>query len=80
MRAEVIADNPARRMELVPGRRPHAQVWTPQWVARWKATGLRPAVAVWTTPQLAEFLEYVADDDPLYPLWWLGGPARPAAW
>jgi integrase len=27
-------------------------------------------VAVWTTVQLALFLQFVADD-PLYPLWWL---------
>jgi integrase len=32
--------------------------------------GQRPAVAVWTTEYLTEFLEYVREDA-LYPLWWL---------
>lgn len=31
-------------------------VWTPDVVAAWEAFGIRPAVAVWTPTQLAEFL------------------------
>jgi integrase len=70
VRVGVLADNPSRRVEVVAGRRPHGQVWTDLWVGRWKATGLRPAVAVWTVTQLAEFLTFVTDD-PLFALWWL---------
>ncbi|MFG2043912.1 site-specific integrase [Dactylosporangium sp. NPDC048998] len=45
-------------------------VWTQARVEQWRTDGHRPAVAVWTTTQLTEFLDTVTDD-PLYPLWWL---------
>lgn len=50
--------------------RTRALVWTTGRVADWQATGLRPAVAVWTAAQLAAFLDFVRDDR-LYALWWL---------
>ncbi|MEV8504588.1 site-specific integrase [Actinoplanes sp. NPDC051475] len=70
IRDGLITDNPARRVELPTSRRPHALVWTEHRVAQWRSDGQRPPVAVWTPSQLAEFLEFAADD-PLYPLWWL---------
>ncbi|MET9252081.1 site-specific integrase [Nonomuraea sp. NPDC003709] len=39
-------------------------------MAAWRRTGERPAVAVWTVEQLAEFLAFVRDDR-LFALWWL---------
>lgn len=36
----------------------------------WQATGIRPTVAVWTTAQLAVFLDSMREDR-LYALWWL---------
>jgi integrase len=39
-------------------------------VALWQRTGERPAVAVWTAEQLAEFLEFVREDH-LFALWWV---------
>ncbi|MEV8517421.1 hypothetical protein [Dactylosporangium sp. NPDC051484] len=70
IRDGMVTDNPARRVEIPPTRRPHAVVWNPARVEQWRTAGTRPAVAVWTTAQLTEFLDAVADD-PLYPLWWL---------
>ncbi|MGI5246044.1 hypothetical protein [Dactylosporangium sp. CA-139066] len=70
IRDGMVIDNPARRVEMPTARRPHAVVWTPGRVQQWRADGHRPAVAVWTTAQLAWFLDTVADD-PLLPLWWL---------
>ncbi|RAO02171.1 Tyrosine recombinase XerC-like [Micromonospora noduli] len=69
-REGLIEDNPAARMELPPRERPQPQPWTEARIAEWKATGERPVVAIWTTAQLANFLDYVRDDT-LYPLWWL---------
>ncbi|WP_336215014.1 tyrosine-type recombinase/integrase [Nonomuraea sp. LPB2021202275-12-8] len=66
IREGLIDTNPARRLRLPRTRRPHAQVWT----RSRQATGQRPAVAVWTTEHLTEFLDYVRADT-LYPLWWL---------
>ena len=37
---------PAHLVELPPGRRPRAVVWTEARVAHWRATGERPPVAV----------------------------------
>jgi integrase len=36
-------------------------VWTPRRVKEWKRTGVRPAVAVWTPAQTAQFLDYISD-------------------
>jgi hypothetical protein len=55
-----LTDNPARYVQLPVHRRPKAVVWTEELIARWKATGERPAVAVWTAPQVACFLTGVA--------------------
>jgi hypothetical protein len=45
-------------------------VWTDGRIDEWRASGVRPSVAVWTPAQLTEFLDYVKDDR-LYALWWL---------
>jgi hypothetical protein len=45
-------------------------VWTDGRVAEWQATGIRPAVAVWTSGHLAVFLDTVTADQ-LFALWWL---------
>jgi integrase len=55
-REGLIAANPARQVRLPRTRRPQAVVWLPDVVAAWEAFGIRPAVAVWTPTQLAEFL------------------------
>ncbi len=60
-RSELITDNPARRAELPPTRRPRAVVWTPARVEQWQRTGERPAVAVWTAAQTAQFLRSIQD-------------------
>ena len=65
IREGLVVDNPARRVEMPSGRRPHAVVWTDGRVEQWRTDGARPAVAVWTPNQLATFLDTVADD-PLY--------------
>jgi integrase len=70
VREGVIADNPARRLELPSYRKPHARVWTDGRVQEWQATGVRPAVAVWTATHLAAFLDTVTADR-LFALWWL---------
>ena len=70
IRDGMVADNPARRVEMPVARRPHAMVWAEGRVQQWRADGHRPAVAVWTTAQLTRFLDAVADD-PLFALWWL---------
>jgi integrase len=63
--------NPASFVELPSGARPKAQVWTPQRVARWQATGEIPSkVMVWTPDQTAQFLNH-ATGDRLYPLFHL---------
>lgn len=65
VREQLIADNPARGVQLPPARRPHPAVWTGARVAAWRATGQRPAVAVWTAAQTAQFLRGIYSD-PLY--------------
>jgi integrase len=70
IRDGLLRDNPARFVELPTPRRPQAQVWTDQRVQAWRRTGQRFSVAVWTTRQLASFLEFVANDR-LYAMWWL---------
>jgi integrase len=61
VREKLIADNPARYLQLPPARRPHAVVWTPRRVKEWRRTGVRPAVAVWTPAQTAQFLDFISD-------------------
>jgi integrase len=68
LREDVITDNPARGLRLPSPRHIHPVVWTPRRVAAWRRTGERPAVAVWTVEQLAEFLTFVRNDR-LYALW-----------
>jgi integrase len=72
VREGLLVSNPARHIEVTGYRRPHAQVWTDNRVAEWRATGQRPAVAVWTAEHLATFLSAVVGDS-LYALWWLIG-------
>jgi site-specific recombinase XerD len=54
IRDGMVTDNPARRVEIPAGRRPHAVVWTDGRVDEWRDSGTRPSVAVWTPTQLAE--------------------------
>jgi len=70
VRDGVIADNPARHVELPRNPRPRPVVWTSARVAAWRATGARPRIAVWGLATLAEFLQAVRDDY-LFALWWL---------
>ena len=56
VRKKLIPDNPVRYLKLPPARTPHAVVWTPRQVKEWKRTGVRPAMAVWTPAQTAQFL------------------------
>jgi len=70
IREGLLIDNPARHVELANPHRPHPVVWTQRRVDAWRQTGARPAVAVWTARQLAEFLHHI-DGDRLYALWWL---------
>jgi len=60
VRRGLIAGNPASRAELPRARRPRAVVWTPARVEHWQRTGERPAVAVWTAVQTAQFLHAIA--------------------
>jgi site-specific recombinase XerD len=55
IREGMVVDNPACRVEMPLGRRPHAVVWTDARVGQWHEDGRRPTVAVWTTAQLTEF-------------------------
>ena len=61
VRRGLITDNPASRAELPRARRPRAVVWTPARVEHWQRTGERPAVAVWTAAQTAQFLHAIED-------------------
>lgn len=70
VREGLLDANPIRHLEVPSYRKPHAQVWTPARVAEWRATGQRRAVAVWTAPHLAAFLDAVTTDR-LFALWWL---------
>lgn len=63
------AFNPATHVELLPGTKPKALIWTDERIARWKETGEKPSpVMVWTPEQTAAFLDFVAEDR-LYLLW-----------
>ena len=61
IRQGVITDNPASLVELPGTRRPRAVVWTASRVEHWRQTGERPAVAVWTAAQTAEFLHAIRE-------------------
>ncbi|GAV38308.1 site-specific integrase [Streptomyces acidiscabies] len=63
------AFNPAAHVELLPGTKPKALIWTDERIARWKETGEKPSpVMVWTPEQAGIFLDFVAEDR-LYLLW-----------
>ncbi|WP_158578955.1 tyrosine-type recombinase/integrase [Spongiactinospora rosea] len=70
IREGLLQANPARLVRLPSPRRPYPVVWTDRRIAAWQCSGERPAVAVWTTQHLAEFLDFVRSDR-LYPMWWL---------
>jgi hypothetical protein len=61
IRHGLISDNPATRIELPGARRPREVVWTQSRIEHWRRTGERPAVAVWTATQTAEFLHGIED-------------------
>jgi integrase len=51
-------NNPAQWVELDPGKRPKAKLWTDRHVEHWERTGEKPsAVMVWTPVQLGTFLD-----------------------
>ena len=56
IRRGLLTENPAAKAELPRARRPRAVVWTPYRIEEWRRTGERPAVAVWTARQTAQFL------------------------
>jgi integrase len=60
IRCGLITGNPASGAELPRARRPRAVVWTPARVEHWQRSGERPAVAVWTAAQTAQFLHAIA--------------------
>jgi integrase len=60
IRRGLLVDNPASRAELPKARQPKAVVWTPERIKTWRITGERPAVAVWTAAQTAQFLHSIA--------------------
>ncbi|MET7679042.1 tyrosine-type recombinase/integrase [Streptomyces sp. NPDC005423] len=63
--------NPAEHVEVEPGAKPKALVWTDERLAHWQATGTKPSpVMVWTPEQTGRFLDFIADDR-LYGLWHL---------
>jgi hypothetical protein len=47
------------RVELPAARRPHAVMWTGNRFEHWQRTRQRPAVAVWTAAQTAQFLRQI---------------------
>lgn len=66
IRRQFITFNPASFVELESGKRPKAQLWTDQHVARWRETGEKPsAVMVWTPTQIGAFLD-AAESHRLY--------------
>lgn len=68
---QIITFNPAAHVEIDPARKPKAQVWTDERVARWQQTGEKPSpVMVWTPEQTGAFLDFVANDR-LYAMWHL---------
>ncbi len=73
IRKRLIEFNPAAHVELPPGARPKARVWTANAVQRWRQTGQRPSpVMVWPPQHAGQFLDYAEDHDiVLYPLFLL---------
>jgi integrase len=61
IRRGLLTENPASRVELPKARRPKAVVWTPYRIEAWRRTGERPAVAVWTAAQTAQFLNNIQE-------------------
>jgi len=61
IRRGLITENPAAQAELPRARRPRAVVWTSFRVEQWRRTGERPAVAVWTAQQTAQFLASIEE-------------------
>lgn len=70
VREGLLTDNPARRLELPPARRPHPVVWTHAAGRSVERDGTREPVAVWTVDQLVVFLSR-AERDRLHALWHL---------
>ena len=58
-RRGLLAENAACQAELPRARRPRAVVWSPYRIEQWRRTGERPAVAVWTAAQTAQFLHSI---------------------
>ncbi|MYW00583.1 site-specific integrase [Streptomyces sp. SID3343] len=69
----LITFNPAVWVKLDAVRKPHALIWTPQRVAKWRETGEKPSpVMVWTPEQAGQFLDFLQDrGERLYPMWYL---------
>jgi integrase len=66
---QMITFNAASHVELDAAARPTGLLWTPERVARWKATGEIPSpVMVWTPQQLGEFLD-AAEGHRLYSIY-----------
>jgi integrase len=61
IRRGLLTENPAAKAELPRTRRPRAVVWTPYRIEQWRRTGERPAVAVWTAQQTAQFLHSIEE-------------------
>ncbi|NGY59569.1 site-specific integrase [Lentzea sp. NEAU-D13] len=60
---QIITFNPAAHVEVEPGKRPKALVWTAERVEQWQRTGEKPSpVMVWTPEQTGEFLDLVHED------------------
>ncbi|WP_030458889.1 site-specific integrase [Kitasatospora sp. NRRL B-11411] len=65
----LITLNPAAHVKLDPATKPKGLVWTPERVAQWRETCMKPSpVMVWTPQQTGAFLDSVADDR-LYAMW-----------
>jgi hypothetical protein len=65
VRRGLLTDNPIIQAELPRARRQRALVRSPYRVEQWRRSGERPAVAVWTAAQTAQFLCRI-EDHPLY--------------
>ena len=61
IRRGLLTENLAAKAELPRARRPRAVVWTPYRIEQWRRTGERPAVAVWTAQQTAQFLHRIEE-------------------
>lgn len=61
IRRGLLTENPASRAELPRARRPRAVVWSPYRIEQRRRTGERPAVAVWTASQTAQFLHAIEE-------------------